>query len=63
MVPEHKNEAESGVSFCKIARALKMKKEGYSSFTILPTTACNAWCVYCFEQELVDTMKGKRSIN
>ena len=50
LVPEHKNEAESYVSFCKIARALKMKKEGYSSFTILPTTACNARCVYCFEQ-------------
>ncbi len=26
------------------------EKEGYFKYTILPTTGCNARCVYCFEQ-------------
>ena len=50
LVPEDKDEAETYLSFCKIARAMKLKSKGYKGFTILPTTACNARCVYCFEQ-------------
>ena len=50
LVPEGKDEDEIYVSFCKISRAMKMKRNGFSMYTILPTTACNARCVYCFEQ-------------
>ncbi len=50
LVPEDKDEAETYVSFCYIARTLKLKQSGYTSFTILPTTACNARCIYCYEQ-------------
>lgn len=50
LVPEDKDEVETYISFCKIARAMKSKSNGYKGFTILPTTACNARCVYCFEQ-------------
>ena len=50
LVPVDKDETATYVSFCKIARAMKMKKKGYSTFTILPTTACNARCFYCYEE-------------
>ena len=50
LVPEDKDETETYISFCKIARTMKMNSKGYKGFTILPTTACNARCVYCFEQ-------------
>ena len=50
LVPKDKDETETYISFCKIARMMKLRSKGYKGFTILPTTACNARCVYCFEQ-------------
>lgn len=52
LVPENKDEAEFYVSFITIARAVKRRRESkkIGTYTILPTTACNARCVYCFEQ-------------
>lgn len=50
LVPEDKDETETYTGFCKIARIMNNKSNGYKGFTILPTTACNARCVYCFEQ-------------
>ncbi|MBR6959701.1 MAG: radical SAM protein [Clostridiales bacterium] len=32
-----------------ILKTMQKKVKGYSKFTILPTTGCNARCVYCFE--------------
>lgn len=48
LVPADKDEAKVYEDYCRLARAMKGKK-GYSKFTILPTTACNARCVYCYE--------------
>ena len=52
LVPENKDEATAYENFFRIVRPLRanMTKKGYKSFTILPTTACNARCFYCFEQ-------------
>ncbi len=50
LVPEQKDETAEYVGFCKVARLIKLKRTGYTGFTILPTTACNARCVYCYEQ-------------
>lgn len=52
LVPEDKDEATFYESIVNIARVMKDKnmKKGCSSFVILPTTACNARCIYCFEQ-------------
>ena len=50
LVPQDKNESEVYVGYCKIARMMKMRDRGFSSFVVLPTTACNARCIYCYEQ-------------
>jgi len=32
-----------------LLRRIEKKKAGYTGYTILPTTACNARCAYCYE--------------
>ena len=48
LVPERFNEAESVDQLRKLIRNLESGPE-IRSFSILPTTACNARCFYCFE--------------
>ena len=52
LVPENRDEAAYYENIIKIARLLTQQRtpKGYRAYTILPTTACNARCVYCFEQ-------------
>lgn len=58
LVPEDKDEAKFYEGILRLARALKRDGKGYTRYTILPTTACNARCVYCFEQGVhYETMK------
>ena len=58
LVPEDKDETTFYESYLKLARLLNRANKGYHKYTILPTTACNARCVYCFEQGFrYETMK------
>ena len=50
LVPEDEDEAVSYEKYSAMFRAMRTNKKGYSSYTILPTTACNARCFYCFEE-------------
>ncbi len=49
LVPEGKDETEFYLGIFGILHTLARKK-GIGGYTILPTSACNARCVYCFEQ-------------
>ena len=49
LVPEEKDECAYYESVIKVLR-LYSNKKGYKKYTILPTTACNARCTYCFEE-------------
>lgn len=52
LVPEDYDEHQQVVNMRNILRMLSdsQKSEAITRYTILPTTACNARCYYCFEQ-------------
>ena len=49
LVPEGKDECALYHSISALIRMYHRKK-GYRGYTILPTLACNARCVYCYEE-------------
>ncbi len=49
LVPEGKDELTFYMGLFRILHALAMPK-GVRGYTILPTSVCNARCVYCFEE-------------
>ena len=49
LVASHIDEAERYGKILSLVRKMDRKKTGYTTYTILPTTACNARCVYCYE--------------
>lgn len=52
LVPPGFNERKHVRDVREVLRLLKGAKRHVTSFTVLPTTACNARCAYCFEQDL-----------
>ena len=50
LVPEDTDETSQYEKYATLFRAMRTDRKGYSGYTILPTTACNARCFYCFEE-------------
>lgn len=49
LVEKHFDELAQYLLVLNVLRAMHKTTPGISTFTILPTTACNARCVYCYE--------------
>ena len=50
LVPADRKESETWQQVRQLLMLKEEVPEGISHFVILPTTACNARCIYCFEQ-------------
>lgn len=50
VVPYDYNEAEKYSETVKLVKLMQPEKPGLKTYTILPTTACNARCTYCYEE-------------
>ena len=50
LVPSDRDETAFYLQLLSLLRYVFPSKPGFKRFTILPTTACNARCVYCFEE-------------
>ena len=50
LVPESHDDRLLSRQIRDVARMLKTKSDAITSYTILPTTDCNARCFYCFEK-------------
>ena len=50
VVPEDYNEAEQYTQTIRLIKLMQRETPGLKTYTILPTTACNARCTYCYEQ-------------
>ena len=60
LVPEQFDEAGKYLGMLSILRRTDRIKKGYTGYTILPTTECNARCVYCYELDLThETMSDE----
>lgn len=54
LVPEDKDECRFYEALLRMVRAFQ-RKPGCHGYIILPTTGCNARCVYCYEQGMIQT--------
>lgn len=65
LVPEGYDEYQMVISLRKIMRMLTFKDKGdeITHFTILPTTACNARCYYCFEQGVTPVTMTTKTVD
>ena len=53
LVPEGLDETALYMSIYRTLRINNTRNNGFKKYTILPTTACNARCFYCYEKDFV----------
>lgn len=65
VVPVHFDEHQQVVKMREVLRKLEaiQKRGDITTYTILPTTACNARCYYCFEQGVKTVTMTEKTAN
>ena len=53
LIPNDSDEYQQYCIVMTILKTLAIPKKGIGTYTILPTTGCNARCVYCYEMGMV----------
>ncbi len=62
LVPEGYDEHKQVVNLRTILRSLMPKPKYITHYTILPTTACNARCYYCYEQGIKQVTMTEQTV-
>ena len=55
IVRENYDECKEYLFLLKVMRTMRKSSDGIKHYVILPTTACNARCTYCYEKDFVPT--------
>ncbi|MBR0160669.1 MAG: radical SAM protein [Oscillospiraceae bacterium] len=50
LVEPDEDETSQYITVLSVLRIMEKRKPGIESYTILPTTGCNARCIYCYEE-------------
>ena len=61
IVESNHSEAEQYRQVSDILNIMLSKKPGLKTYTILPTTCCNARCVYCYEESIRQVTMSKET--
>ena len=61
LVEKGYDEIERYLMVLEVMKTLKKQKNGIWKYTILPTTACNARCFYCYENDWVPVTMTERT--
>lgn len=60
LVPSDRDECAYYEGIIRMLR-ISSRKKGFKKYTILPTTGCNARCVYCFEEGMKQVLMTEES--
>ena len=61
LVPQQRNESDVYEELINIASSFD-RRNGFTSYTIMPTTACNARCFYCYEEGFIPSDMNQETL-
>ena len=61
LVEDGYDEVERYLLVLEVMKTLEKQKDGIWKYTILPTTACNARCFYCYENDWIPVTMTERT--
>ena len=62
LVAEDYNECEEYLFVLRVLKTMRKPADGIKCYVVFPTTACNARCTYCYEQDFVPVTMTEETI-